>query len=74
MQLDNYICDFYIDPVAWQLLQFDEKENIFKSCAVYIFKKYRIDETKALVCTKIKSSSNGEVLAQYGAFNGIKVK
>ena len=71
------IYNFYIDPVAWVKLPYDKKEEAFKSCATYALLKsgFGKDKMNAVkVSTKILSSSNKAVLAQYTILKGIQVK
>jgi hypothetical protein len=71
------IYNFYIDPVAWVKLPYDKKEEAFKSCATYALLKsgFGKDKMNAVkVSTKILSSSNKAVLAQYTVLKGIQVK
>lgn len=70
----NGIYDFYINPVVWARTPFDQKQNIFKSCVTYVQLKLDIKDNYAKIGTKIKSSSNGAVLAEYDIFKGIKIK
>ena len=71
----NGIYDFYINPIVWNQLQFDEKENLFKNCTVYVQLKTNGTNTDfAKVGTTIKSSANGVILAKYSAFKGIELK
>lgn len=71
----NGIYKFYVDPYAWAQLPFDQKEGLFKSCTVYVqLKTNGTEPSYAKVGTKIKSASNGAVLAEYDPFGGIKLK
>lgn len=71
----NGIYDFYINPVVWYGTTFDQKENIFKNCVTYVqLKTNGTDPSYAKYGTKIKSSSNAAVLAEYTTFGGIKIK
>lgn len=77
-KLDNDgsgLYDFYINPVAWVRIPFDQKQNIFKNCVTYI--QLKTDATNidmVRLGTKIKSSSNAAVLAEYSMLKGIQVK
>lgn len=77
-KLDNDgsgLYDFYINPVAWVRIPFDQKQNIFKNCVTYI--QLKTDATNidmVRLGTKIKSSSNAAVLAEYSLISGIKIK
>ncbi len=77
-KLDNDgsgLYDFYINPVAWVRIPFDQKQNIFKNCVTYI--QLKTDATNidmVRLGTKIKSSSNAAVLAEYSIVSGIKIK
>lgn len=69
------IYDFYINPVVWAGIPFDQKENVFKNCVAYVqLKTNGTDPNSAKYGTKIKSSSNAAVLAEYTVFGGIQVK
>lgn len=71
----NGIYDFYINPIIWAGTPFDQKQNIFKNCVVYVQLKTNATDTSIVkYATKIKSSSNAAVLAEYTTFGGIKVK
>ena len=71
----NGIYDFYINPLIWVQLPFDQKENIFKNCATYVqLKTNGTEPGYAKYGTKIKSSSNGAILAEYSGLKGIQVK
>ncbi|MCQ2789217.1 MAG: hypothetical protein MJ229_02450 [bacterium] len=68
--------DFYVDPYLWAELPFDVKENAFKLAVLYAKLKTNEEHSnnQYLVSTKIKSSSNKSILAEYTIFSGIKIK
>ena len=69
------IYDFYINPVKWVQMPFDQKQELFKNCCAYVQLKTNGTEKEfAKLGTKIKSSSNATVLAEYTVFGGIKIK
>ena len=71
----NGFYDFYVNPNIWFKLKYDEKQNAFNTCVTYV--QLKINPTKPTAVklgTKIKSSSNGAVLAEYDTFKGIKVR
>lgn len=69
------IYDFYVNPLVWARLNYDEKQNAFKNCASYAQLKTNATNANAIkYSTKIKSSSNAVVLAEYDTFKGIKIK
>ena len=69
------IYDFYVSPIIWVKLKYDEKQNAFKNCVTYTQLKINPSNPNAVKFgTKIKSSSNGAVLAEYDSFKGVKVK
>lgn len=69
------IYDFYINPVKWVQMPFDQKQELFKNCCAYVQLKTNGTEIDfAKLGTKIKSSSNAAVLAEYTVFGGIKIK
>lgn len=71
----NGTYSFYINPFIWAQLPFDQKENIFKNCTVYVqLKTNGTNSDFAKIGTKIKSSSNGSILAEYSPLSGIKLK
>lgn len=71
----NGIYDFYINPVKWVQMPFDQKQELFKNCCAYVQLKTNGSEKEyAKLGTKIKSSSNAAVLAEYTPFGGIKIK
>ena len=71
----NGIYDFYINPVKWVQMPFDQKEELFKNCCAYVqLKTNGTEKDYAKLGTKIKSSSNAAVLAEYTPFGGIKIK
>ncbi len=70
----NGIYDFYINPIIWARTPFDQKQNIFKNCVTYVQLKLDIKNDYAKIGTKIKSSSNAAVLAEYSIVSGIKIK
>lgn len=70
----EWIANFYIKPLSWQILQFDQKKQLFKNCVMYTAVKFNIDESKAESIVKIKNSANEETLAEYAPFSGIKIK
>lgn len=71
----NGIYDFYIDPVKWVRMGFDQKQELFKNCCAYVQLKTNGSENEyAKIGTKIKSATNAAVLAEYSVFGGIKIK
>ncbi len=71
----NGIYYFYINPVIWAGTPFDQKQNIFKNCVTYIqLKTNATDPNMVKYGTKIKSSANAAVLAEYSVMSGIKIK
>ena len=69
----NGIYDFYISPLAWYQLNVDQKRALFENCMAYVYLKTNTKENYPKFATKIKSSSNGEVLARY-SFKGFECK
>ncbi len=61
----NGIYDFYITPLAWYQLNVDQKQALFENCMAYVYLKTNTKENYPKFATKIKSSTNGEVLAKY---------
>ena len=74
LEPENYISHFYINPFTWQILQFDQKKQLFINCVNYTAAKFNLSEDKAKIMVQIKSSANEETLAEYSAFSGIKIK
>lgn len=69
------IYDFYVSPVLWVKLKYDEKQNAFNTCVTYVqLKTNPTNPNSVKHGVKIKSSSNGAVLAEYDSFKGVKVK
>lgn len=67
--------NFYVNPTIWFKLKYDEKQNAFKNCVKYAQLKTNPTNSDSIKFgTKIKSSSNAVVLAEYDTFKGIKVK
>lgn len=69
----NGIYDFYITPLAWYQLNVDQKRVLFENCMAYVYLKTNTKENYPKFATKIKSSTNGEVLAKY-SFKGFECK
>lgn len=75
--LEDYSFIYYANPIAWYSTTVKEKENIMQNCAVFGKIETKQDDMKpetALAITKIKSSSNGEVLGEYSIWSGFKFK
>lgn len=71
----NGIYNFYIDPVKWVRLAFDQKQELFKNCCVYVqLKTNGTEPSYAKIGTQIKSATNAATLAEYSTFGGIKIK
>lgn len=78
---DNYELDidenrFYVDPQQWSELTFDGRYNLFKGAATLAsikkqrseddkFEGYRGSKTTEMTITKIYSTYNGELLAEF---------
>lgn len=77
IDLKDYEFSYYINPLVWYNTNVKEKENVMRNCAIY--GKYKTNQKDkelemALARTKIKSSSNGEVLGEYSLWSGFKFK
>jgi len=75
--IEDYSFTYYINPLAWYSIDVKQKENLMQSCA--IFGKLESNQPDmqnetALAITKIKSTSNGETLGEYGVWSGFKFK
>ena len=71
----NGTYNFYVNPIVWNSLPYDQKENAFKNCVTYVSLKQKgTKPTYFKVGTKIKSSANAEVLAEYTILKGIQIK
>ncbi len=65
--------DFYINPLIWAKLDLQQKETLHDHCTAYTYLRLNTKEKIVQYCVKIKSSSNGEVLAKY-SHNGFECK
>ncbi len=74
--LNARMYDFYIDPNIWLELPYDSKENAFKLAVLYVKLKTNAQYSNSdyQFSTKIRNASTKSVLAEYTAFNGIKLK
>lgn len=74
--LNARMYDFYIDPNTWLELPYDSKENAFKLAVLYVKLKTNAQYSNSdyQFSTKIRNASTKSVLAEYTAFNGIKLK
>lgn len=75
--IQEYEYTYYVNDSTWIYSNYKEKESFFNMCAQY-GGLYMNDKGKTLeyllARTKIKSYNNGEVLGEYGIFNGYKFK
>ncbi len=59
------IYDFYIHPKVWEQLSEEQKDVIYQKCVMYVYLKINPkDKLAHKRCTKIKSLTDGEVLAE----------
>ena len=75
--IKEYSFTYYIHPLIWYNTDLKQKENIMKNCAIYGKLKSGQKNTEldvSLAQTKIKSSTNGEILGEYNIFSGFKFK
>lgn len=74
--LNARMYDFYVDPNIWIELPYDSKENVFKLAVLYVKLKTNAQYSNSdyQFSTKIRNASTKSVLAEYTAFNGIKLK
>lgn len=75
--IKEYSFTYYINPLVWYSTDLKQKENIMKNCAIYGKLKSGQKNKEldvALAQTKIKSSTNGEVLGEYSILSGFKFK
>lgn len=71
------IYDYYVEPALWYQWNFDVKEGAFKLAVLYAKLKTneQYDDVHYLIGTKIRSSSDKSILAEYSALShNIKIK
>ena len=68
----EYFYDFYIDPIGWQLIPYQNKKLLMQYCAMYAeYKKGRVgDNLPPMVLTRILNNRNGEILGKYDTWKG----
>lgn len=68
--------DFYVDYYLWVQLPYDAKEGAFKLAVLYAKLKTnaQYSDSDYKFSTKIRNAQTKSVLAEYTAFNGIKLK
>lgn len=74
--LNARMYDFYVDYYLWVQLPYDAKEGAFKLAVLYAKLKTneQYSDDDYLFSTKIRNAQTKSVLAEYTAFNGIKLK
>lgn len=74
--LNARMYDFYVDYYLWVQLPYDAKEGAFKLAVLYAKLKTnaQYSDSDYKFSTKIRNAQTKSVLAEYTAFNGIKLK
>lgn len=74
--LNARMYDFYVDYYLWVQLPYDAKEDAFKLAVLYAKLKTnaQYSDSDYKFSTKIRNAQTKSVLAEYTAFNGIKLK